>query len=249
MRSHFYKSIHAYTTKAALISKPPQKTFDYLSPTTTYLLETSLATHLALSPLSYHIDSPLPPGYHLLYFPSPDLEQALSKDGYSSYFAPEGYNRRLWIGGSIEFSKEPIRLGNMANCTEVVERIIERKNKAMVWTSRNIKQGEAWITEERGLYYSNEKYHATQPLKISDMKDFENVVHFTPTQILLSRFAGLSFNAHKIHVDADYAKLEGYPTTLLPGPLSIIILCSRNPQPYRRLVYQCIAPCFMGMHL
>jgi hypothetical protein len=50
---------------------------------------------------------------------------------------------------------------------------------------------------------------------------------FTPSQILLTRYSYLTFNFHKIHIDREYAQnVEGYPSTLVHGSLSVSLVLS-----------------------
>lgn len=40
-----------------------------------------------------------------------------------------------------------------------------------------------------------------------------------PTQVALFRFSAVTWNAHRIHYDRDYAASEGYPNVLVQGHL------------------------------
>jgi 3-methylfumaryl-CoA hydratase len=43
--------------------------------------------------------------------------------------------------------------------------------------------------------------------------------------VLLFRFSALTFNAHRIHYDRDYATtIEGYPGLVVHGPLTAVLL-------------------------
>ena len=43
--------------------------------------------------------------------------------------------------------------------------------------------------------------------------------------VLLFKFSALTFNGHRIHYDADYARnVEGYPGTVVHGPLTALLL-------------------------
>jgi 3-methylfumaryl-CoA hydratase len=41
--------------------------------------------------------------------------------------------------------------------------------------------------------------------------------------VLLFRFSALTYNAHRIHYDMEYAAHEGYPSLVIHGPLQIIL--------------------------
>ena len=46
-----------------------------------------------------------------------------------------------------------------------------------------------------------------------------------PSKALLFRFSALTFNAHSIHLDTDYARnIEGYRNLLVHGPLSLTLM-------------------------
>ena len=48
---------------------------------------------------------------------------------------------------------------------------------------------------------------------------------FTPDEIDLFRFSAVTWNAHRIHYDADYARdVEGYPATVQNGGLTMQLL-------------------------
>ena len=71
-----------------------------------------------------------------------------------------------------------------------------------------------------------------------------------PDAALLFRFSALTFNAHRIHYDRDYATVtEGYPGLVVHGPLIAILLLEllRDEAPDRELTgfdYQALAPLF-----
>ena len=41
---------------------------------------------------------------------------------------------------------------------------------------------------------------------------------------LLFRFSALTYNAHRIHYDRDYARAEGYPGLVVHGPLQALLM-------------------------
>ena len=42
--------------------------------------------------------------------------------------------------------------------------------------------------------------------------------------VLLFRYSALTYNAHRIHYDRDYARFEGYPGLLVHGPLQALLM-------------------------
>lgn len=57
--------------------------------------------------------TPLPPGYHLVYFAPAPVEDGLGADGTDAAFnAPAPFSRRMWAGGRMTWSKGlPLRVG------------------------------------------------------------------------------------------------------------------------------------------
>jgi hydroxyacyl-ACP dehydratase HTD2-like protein with hotdog domain len=71
----------------------------------------------------------------------------------------------------------------------------------------------------------------------------------TPDETLLFRFSALTFNAHRIHLDIDYARnVEGYKERLVHGPLSLTMMlkCLTSVlapgQKISRFTYRNLAP-------
>ena len=55
----------------------------------------------------------------------------------------------------------------------------------------------------------------------------------TVDPVLLFRFSALTYNAHRIHYDREYARAEGYPGLVVHGPLQALLMAelarSRGP--------------------
>jgi hydroxyacyl-ACP dehydratase HTD2-like protein with hotdog domain len=61
--------------------------------------------------------TPLPPGYHLVYFSPASLESELGPDGTDRTFnAPGPFSRRMWAGGRMAWTsgRPPLRVGDEA---------------------------------------------------------------------------------------------------------------------------------------
>jgi hydroxyacyl-ACP dehydratase HTD2-like protein with hotdog domain len=78
----------------------------------------------------------------------------------------------------------------------------------------------------------------------------------TPTKSLLFRFSALTFNAHGIHLDPQYAReVEGHRNILLHGPLSLVLMLSvlrsqlKEGEMIMRFDYRNLAPLYSGEEL
>ncbi|QRD00424.1 hypothetical protein JI435_089920, partial [Parastagonospora nodorum SN15] len=96
--------------------------------------------------------------------------------------------------------------------------------------------GDAILKEERTLVFLKEKTPVEQeaiaagsllPVKYLEISPGEPVFShtLTPTRALLFRYSALTFNAHLIHLDRDYARnVEGHRNMLVHGPLSLTFM-------------------------
>jgi len=194
---------------------------DQMSSTQSQYLKSALYSYFNVQkPLG----SFLPNGYHFLYFNPKHEETELSKDGYDDHQIPAGldFKRRLWVGGQIDFLN-PIAYDSAAACVESIVRSRQFGDNHIVTIEREIvSEGMISLIEKRSLLYTNELYKRNEaqaaqkkPLHTHELK---------PTDILLMRYSGLTFNAHRIHYSKDYALKEGYPNILVHGPLCITLL-------------------------
>lgn len=81
-----------------------------------------------------------------------------------------------------------------------------------------------------------------------------------PDAALLFQFSALTYNAHAIHLDADYARnVEGYPERLVHGPLTQVLMLTALRQHLQQrqqqaacikmMEYRNLAPLFVGREL
>ncbi|KAH9430712.1 hypothetical protein MCOR02_008045 [Pyricularia oryzae] len=93
-----------------MLARPPTWIEErFLSPTRSQLLDLALADYLPADAIQDRLigrkPSALPPGHHLVYFPPMLAESELLPDGTDPKHSPgQGFSRRLWAGGSLEFT-------------------------------------------------------------------------------------------------------------------------------------------------
>ncbi|KAI5863093.1 HotDog domain-containing protein [Durotheca rogersii] len=106
--------------RAEMLARPPQLSWDVLSPTHSALLDVALADFLPAScrTAGYAAGAgiagaaaaaaaeprALPPAHHLVYFPLQKTAAELLADGTDPFHSPGApFARRMWAGGSVEF--------------------------------------------------------------------------------------------------------------------------------------------------
>jgi 3-methylfumaryl-CoA hydratase len=103
---------------------------------------------------------------------------------------------------------------------------------------------EVVISEEQDLVYrepgANGPARSGQSVAVTGR---DRTVAVDP--VLLFRFSALTYNAHRIHYDREFARAEGYPGLVVHGPLQALLMAeqarSRGPAEYS---YRLVAPLY-----
>ncbi|KAK1758300.1 hypothetical protein QBC47DRAFT_374243 [Echria macrotheca] len=98
------------------------------------------------------VGTPLPPGYHLVYFTPSELEIDLGADGSDRVFNPPApFTRRMWAGGRIQWPDLPLRVGErVEEVTRLVSATVKRR-RADVGSEMILVEVEKQFWGERGL--------------------------------------------------------------------------------------------------
>ncbi|KAF4341400.1 mesaconyl-C4 hydratase [Fusarium beomiforme] len=239
----------AYSTKtpesiiSSLKAHPPKIIPDYLSPMPSHLLTTTINDLLYPSSSSPKIAAPpraLPQGHHLVYFPIQLPPSRLIPDGADPDHSPgPPYTRRVWAGGEVIFKGDKMKLdARSAICSETIEDVTfrgkegEEKVFVDVWrkygAGHEFKGREEWDIEERRtlVFMRDEEESASAPsrlLKYPKPPSFS--ISLTPSPIHLFHFSALSFNAHSIHFDPQFAReVDGHRALLVHGPFTLALM-------------------------
>ncbi len=175
---------------------------------------------------------PLPPLFHWLYCRELARGGELDVDGHKkrgAFLPPVPLERRMWAGGHIEFSGD-LRIGDPIGRLSTVQSITPKEGRAgplvFVTLEHRITSKVGEVIEEQHLVYLE---RPTEPLVLRASPAPEMQVDWsdqiTPDVAMLFRFSALTFNAHRIHYDRDYARdVECYPDLVVHGPLTALLL-------------------------
>jgi 3-methylfumaryl-CoA hydratase len=179
----------------------------------------------------------LPLLWHWIYLLDRPAQADLGPDGHpmrGAVPAPPGPGlRRMWAGGRVR-TRGPLRCEAPATKRTRVRSMTEKQGRsgplAFVAVGHQIFQGgELVVDEEQDIVYRPavpRAAPATTPAAsaaavAAGADEWE--IDVSPT--LLFRFSALTYNAHRIHYDRDYARdVEGYPGLLTHGPLQAIAM-------------------------
>jgi 3-methylfumaryl-CoA hydratase len=200
----------------------------------------------------------LPPSWHWLYFLETPRSSMTGTDGHSKkgeFLPPVPLPRRMWAAGSLQI-RQSLRLGNPASKRSSVRSVDFKSGKSgelvFVVVDHELSQGsEVCIQEEQTLVYRAMPTGWTAPSfgeQAIAAADWSSTFH--PDSVALFRFSALTFNAHRIHYDRDYAtREEFYPGLVVHAPLLVTLLLDlmareAPAEPLASLRFRAVRPTF-----
>ena len=214
----------------------------------------------------------LPLLWHWVYLLDRPPQAILGPDGHPARDAiptPPGPGlRRMFAGGRVS-QHGPLRTGTEATRRTWQASSVRKQGRSgplhFVTVRTEISQGgQVVITEEQDLVYREPTPTAPtapaapaptapgSPPAPPPTGDRDWPVEVNP--VLLFRFSALTYNAHRIHYDRDYARAEGYPGLLVHGPLQALLMAelARRETTLPALCdysYRLVSPLFDGQGL
>ncbi|KAF7796962.1 hypothetical protein EIP86_008150 [Pleurotus ostreatoroseus] len=169
--------------------------------------------------------NPLPYGHHLVFFHPCSAEHALRADRTDPEFGPPApFTRRVWAGGAMSWGharRDELRVGEAAIATASMERWRVSKtaarpmvivDQAIDYRTSKAEGSKVAIRERRTHVYLTGERESRVVKPVEGLPDPDFVFEYLPTPTMLFRFSALTFNAHLIHLDKQYAnEVEGYP--------------------------------------
>ena len=171
---------------------------------------------------------------HLCLAPDISPTSTLGPDGHPArggFLPPVPLPRRMWAGSHFRFH-EDIRIGDMVTRRSVVRDVTVKQGRSgplcLVTVEHHIdSDGVLAVTERQDIVYraagpSGAAPSAAPPAAAPEGR-YSRAVAASPA--LLFRYSALTFNGHRIHYDAPYARAEeGYPGLVVHGPLQATLL-------------------------
>jgi len=207
-----------------------------------------------LASLLDHRDPPwvagmLPPLGHWTLFPPLARQSMIGSDGHpaggsTAYSSGIDLPRRMWAGSRIRFLHD-IPIGS----------IVERETQLLSATPKDGRSGHMLfvtlrhrlsvlgavaVEEDQDIVYreaATPGVSAAPPpvLSRAECPAISDLV--TPDPVKLFRYSALTYNAHRIHYDRDYAmEVEGYPGLVVHGPYIATLLMDFYLQKHRMAV-------------
>jgi 3-methylfumaryl-CoA hydratase len=177
----------------------------------------------------------LPTGWYVLLFASFERQSGLAADGHPAkggLLPPVPLPRRMFAGRRVEFRDE-LRIGDEVSRVSHIDSIVPKAGRSgqmcFVTVRHEISspRGIAVVEEQDIVYREESKPGApaseAAPAAPAPAVPWSRTLMPDPT--LLFRYSALTFNAHRIHYDTEYARgTEGYPDLLVNGGLTTLLL-------------------------
>jgi 3-methylfumaryl-CoA hydratase len=175
----------------------------------------------------------VPGHWAAILFDDAQPQSRLGADGHPAkgeFLPPVPLPRRMLAGRRLRYTGA-LRLGDRLTRRSEITAITEKQGRSgkLVFVSlRHSVQGAAGLvaTEEQDIAYREAARPGEAPAQdATQPADAAWTEAFLPDPVLLFRYSALTFNGHRIHYDADYARAdEGYPALVVNGGLTTLML-------------------------
>lgn len=209
--------------------------------------------------------APLPPTGHWNYFVPRVPQSKIGVDGHplrGDFLPPVDLPRRMWAGSRITYGPASLRLGQVVTRVSTIRSVELKQGKSgslvFVTVGHVFRTGDdIALEEEQDLVYRDNppasegmgiKPRAVKPAP--DNPQWSVEIDTNPP--LLFRYSAVTFNAHRIHYDAPYARdEEGYPGLVVHGQLIATFLIEtwrrHNPDKVlKAFSFRAMSPMFCG---
>jgi 3-methylfumaryl-CoA hydratase len=201
----------------------------------------------------------LPPlGNWLFHLPN-SPQSALGIDGHPArggFLPPIALPRRMWAGSRLSFHRDILMGSEIVRRSTVTDVKVrgEGGDKVFVTVRHELASpDQTMITEDQDIVYLGAARFSSNPPKAIPTPSPTQVRRIVADSVVLFRYSALTFNAHRIHYDRDYAtSAEGYPGLVIHGPLIATMLMDhflrfRPNVRVRAFEFRARAPLFDGM--
>jgi 3-methylfumaryl-CoA hydratase len=206
----------------------------------------------------------LPPHWYSMFFPALTRQSELGHDGHprkGDFLPPIPLPRRMFVGRRVRFPGA-LRVGDHAVKRSEIAAVTPKHGRSgsMVFlTVRHtisVAGAPAVIEEQEVVYREAAAPGAGVPQKAPppppEGATWRERVFLDP--VLLFRYSAVTWNGHRIHYDADYAReQEGYPGCVQNGGLTVHLLADaamrRTGRRPAGLVARLSQPLFVGQDM
>jgi hydroxyacyl-ACP dehydratase HTD2-like protein with hotdog domain len=200
-----------------------------------------LAITLNRAPTSLRVfpnGTPIPPGYHLVYFTPSIIESELGLDGTDRTVNPlSPFTRRMWAGGELIWTQKEsmlLRVGQeVRETTQLIsaepKKLKSGREMLVVGVEKKFENDAGVALVDKRSWVFQREITPENPVEVlpkpeeKELPKGELQRDFCQTDTTLFRFSALTFNGHKIHYSPEWCReVEGHRNAVVHGPLNLI---------------------------
>lgn len=184
----------------------------------------------------------------------------LAEDGHTpkgGFLPPIELPARMWAGGVLDF-KSGLRADEEIERETTIVSVTPKAGKSGPLVFVQLRHdyacgGRDCVSETQSLVFTQGRSkQETEPRRIEAGETWDETETLVPDPVLLFRYSALTFNSHRIHYDADYARdVEGYRGLVVHGPLMATLLLRHCENRFgqgnlARFSFRGVSPAFAG---
>lgn len=233
-----------------------------------------LSIALNRNPTSYNPvpdGTPVPPGYHLVYFTPSIVESELGLDGTDRTVNPlSPYTRRMWAGGELQWTQDRNALLRVGQEVREITKLVSAEPKKLknggamlvVGVEKTFENDKGVSLVDKRSWVFQKEITPENPIKAPPKPEEKPLPTGSITRdicqsdVTLFRFSALTFNGHKIHFSREWCReVEGHRDAVVHGPLNLINMLdfwrdtARNGDVEavpKSIAYRAMSPLYVG---
>ncbi|HWX47781.1 MAG TPA: MaoC family dehydratase N-terminal domain-containing protein [Roseomonas sp.] len=177
----------------------------------------------------------LPPHWYSMFFPALARQSELGHDGHprkGDFLPPVPLPRRMFVGRRVRFPGA-LRVGDHAVKRSEIAAVTPKLGRSGTMVFLTVRHtisvsGKPVVIEDQEVVYREAAAPGAglpqkAPTPPPEGAAWRETVFLDP--VLLFRYSAITWNGHRIHYDADYAReKEGYPACVQNGGLTVHLL-------------------------
>jgi len=189
-----------------------------------------MAAMLDLGPMAFQHGSEIPPHWYSMFFTANARRSQIGHDGHpkkGDFLPPIPLPRRMFVGRKVSFPGA-LRVGDRACKRSEIVGIEQKQGRSGTLVFLKVRHtievaGKAVVIEQQEVVYRDApggENRAAAPTAVP--ADAAWSADYDMDPVLVFRYSALTWNGHRIHYDADYARsVEGYPGCVMNGALTV----------------------------
>lgn len=189
-----------------------------------------MAAMLDLEPMAFEHGSEVPPHWYSMFFTPNARRSQIGPDGHprkGDFLPPIPLPRRMFVGRTVDFPGA-LRVGDHAHKRSEIVGIEHKQGRSGALVFVTVRHsisvaGQTQIVEQQEVVYRDaasgqQPAQPAAPVPEGGAWSLEHEMD----PVLVFRYSALTWNGHRVHYDADYARREeGYPGCVMNGALTL----------------------------